>query len=71
MYVVNERLRSPKPSNMSSKSSTNINYITHNIFMNFGKKRYISTTQVDNNKSIYMFDCDFGYVKDTKVSCMM
>ena len=30
-----ERLKSPKPSNMSSKLSTNINYIIHTIFMNF------------------------------------
>ena len=41
-------LKSPKPSNMPSKLSTNIKYIIHIIFMNFKRICHISSRQLEN-----------------------
>ena len=40
LYVVSGCLKSPRPSNMSSKLSQNINYIIHSIFMKFEREYY-------------------------------
>ena len=73
LYVVSGHLKNPKPSNMSSKMSRNINYMFHNTFRNFEENIVHFTTRVQNKKSIYMFhrDCDPTYVIDAKVPYMM
>jgi hypothetical protein len=73
LYVVGGYLKSPKPSNMFSIFSTNINYIIHTILKKLKELLYNFTTKVENNKSLYMFhrDCDPRYATDMKVFYMM